>query len=128
MKELSSKQKLFRIKCEIEEIKGYLRPGKPKAGEEKEIKGYKLTGNFEEKEEEIKVLLRRKGRFILATNELDAKVFSDESMLTDYKNQQKVEGGFRFLKDPWFMLSSVYLKLARRIESLMMVMSLTLLV
>jgi len=49
-------------------------------------------------------------------------------MLTEYKDQQKVEGGFRFLKDPWFMVDSVFLKSPHRIESLMMVMTLCLLV
>jgi len=125
---ISSKHILLEIKYEIEEIKGYLRAGKPKKGEKKEIKGYKLVASFEKKQKEISQLLSRKGRFILATNELDTKVYKDESILEDYKSQQKVERGFRFLKDPWFMVSSVYLKLPRRIESLMMVMSLTLLV
>lgn len=36
--------------------------------------------------------------------------------------------GFRFLKDPWFMVDSIFLKSPRRIEALMMVMTLCLLV
>jgi transposase len=39
-----------------------------------------------------------------------------------------VEGGFRFLKDPWFMVDSTFLKLPSRIEALMMIMTLCLLV
>ena len=39
-----------------------------------------------------------------------------------------MEGGFRFLKDPWFMVDSIFLKLSRRIEALMMIMALCLLV
>ena len=39
-----------------------------------------------------------------------------------------VERGFRFLKDPWFMLDSIFLKKKSRIEALMMVMTLCLLV
>ncbi|MGI9214266.1 MAG: hypothetical protein ACR2HS_00940 [Gammaproteobacteria bacterium] len=42
-------------------------------------------------------------------------------MLTEYKAQQKVEGGFRFLKDPWFMVNSIFLKLPSIIEMLTMV-------
>ena len=49
-------------------------------------------------------------------------------MLNEYKQQQKVEGGFRFLKDPWFMVDSIFLKSPKRIEALMMVMTLTLMV
>ena len=72
--------------------------------------------------------LQRKGRFILATNELNLDNYSDEQMLREYKEQQHVERGFRFLKDPWFMVDSIFLKSARRIEALMMVMTLCLLV
>jgi len=49
-------------------------------------------------------------------------------MLKEYKEQQGVEGGFRFIKDPWFMVDLVFLKSPKRIEALMMVMTLCLLV
>jgi transposase len=65
---------------------------------------------------------------ILATNDLATEAFSDENMLLEYKEQQSVEGGFRFLKDQWFMVDSIFLKLPRRIEALMFVMTLCLLV
>ena len=66
--------------------------------------------------------------FILATNDLDEKNFSNQQMLSEYKEQQNVEGGFRFLKDPWFMVDSIFLKSAKRIEALMMVRTLCLMV
>ncbi len=46
----------------------------------------------------------------------------------EYKGQQSVERGFRFLKDPLFFASSVFLKKPERIVSLGMVMVLSLLV
>ncbi len=49
-------------------------------------------------------------------------------MLKEYKDQQSVEGEFRFIKDPWFMVDSVFLKSPKRVEALMMVMTLCLLV
>ena len=49
-------------------------------------------------------------------------------MLADYKGQQTVERGFRFLKDPMFLASSVFLKSPRRIMALTMVMTICLLV
>jgi transposase len=49
-------------------------------------------------------------------------------MLEEYKQQQNVERGFRFLKDPWFMVDSVFLKSPHRIEALMMVMTLCLMI
>lgn len=53
----------------------------------------------------------------------DITDYTLEEILEDYKERQDVERGFRFLKDPWFMVDSVFLKLPRRIEALMMVMA-----
>lgn len=79
-------------------------------------------------QDEIELYLNRKGRFILATNDLDKESFPDNKMLEEYKQQQNVERGFRFLKDPWFMVDSIFLKSPRRIEALMMVMTLCLMI
>lgn len=76
----------------------------------------------------IATATRRAGRFILATNVLDADALSDEDMLREYKAQQSTERGFRFLKDPLFFTSSVFLKSPRRVAALAMVMGLCLLV
>ena len=70
-----------------------------------------------------------KSQFILATNDLDAENLTAEQALHLYKNeQQKVERGFRFLKDPMFLLDKIFLELPRRIMALSMVMALCLLV
>jgi transposase len=65
------------------------------------------------------------GRFILASNDL---AIDDETMLQHYKGQQAVERGFRFLKDKKFHIAQVYLKKEERIQSLAMIMVLTLLI
>ena len=49
-------------------------------------------------------------------------------MLENYKNQSKVERGFRFIKDKSFRVSEVYLKKPQRIEALSMIMVLTLMI
>jgi len=69
-----------------------------------------------------------KGRFILATNDLDTKRLSNSDILREYKDLQKVERGFRFLKDPWFLLDEVFLKTPKRVTALMAVMALCLMV
>jgi len=51
-----------------------------------------------------------------------------QDILNEYKNQQKVERGFRFLKDPKFHADSIFLKKPERIASLLMIMTLSLLV
>ena len=49
-------------------------------------------------------------------------------MLLQYKNQQSCERGFRFLKDPLFLTSNVFVKNPKRIETMGMLMGLCLLV
>ena len=77
---------------------------------------------------QISLQTRRAGRFILATNVLDSAQLSDEDLLREYKAQQSTERGFRFLKDPLFFTSSVFLKSPQRVAALAMVMGLCLLV
>jgi transposase len=66
--------------------------------------------------------------FILATNELDATLLPPTDLLTSYKGQSHVERGVRFLKDPQFLASALYLKKPERIMALLMVMTVCLLV
>jgi transposase len=66
--------------------------------------------------------------FILATNELDATLLPPADLLTGYKGQSHAERGFRFLKDPQFLASALYLKKPERIMALLMVMTVCLLV
>ena len=68
------------------------------------------------------------GRFILATNVLDASQLNSDEMIVKYKEQQAAERGFGFLKDPLFFTDSVFLKSPERIEALTLVMGLCLLV
>jgi len=69
----------------------------------------------------------RKGRFIIVTNMLDEEL-SDEDIVQGYKDQQQVERGFRFLKDPLFFAHSLFLKNEKRIMAMVMIMGLGLLV
>lgn len=100
----------------------------PKTGVQGEQAGFQVVSEIMHHQDAIETFLNRKGRFILATNDLDTASFSDQSMLQEYKQQQDVERGFRFLKDPWFMVDSVFLKSPKRIEALMMVMTLCLMI
>jgi transposase len=53
---------------------------------------------------------------------------SDDDILREYKAQQSTERGFRFLKDPLFFTSSVFLNSSERVAALAMIMGLCLLV
>ena len=68
---------------------------------------------------------QKSGLFILATNDM---TLSPQELLTEYKSQQRVERGFRFLKSPQFLSDAIFLKNPKRIEALLMIMTLSLLV
>ena len=53
---------------------------------------------------------------------------SCDDLIATYKDQQKVERGFRFLKYPMFMASQLFLKSPQRVMALLMVMTLCLVV
>ena len=87
---------------------------------------YKATIHKEKKSEKIESEKKKAGRFILATNVL--KNLSPSEILTAYKGQQSCERGFKFLKDPLFFADSVFLKYPSRVETMAMLMGLSLLV
>lgn len=72
--------------------------------------------------------VQRQACFIVGTNRLDPAQLSAEELAATYKDQGGVERGFRFLKDPLFLASSVFLKKPERIMALSLIMVLCLLV
>ena len=70
----------------------------------------------------------RKACWIVGTNILEETELSDQELTTTYKEQGGVERGFRFLKDPLFLASSVFVKKPERIMALSLIMVLCLLV
>lgn len=109
---------------EILQHKGRGRPRKNAVME----KHYQLCATLAPKQTAIDVEVQRAGRFLLATNVLDASKLSDDDVLIEYKAQQSTERGFRFLKDPLFFTSSVFLNSSKRVAALAMIMGLCLLV
>lgn len=103
--------------------------GRPAQGREPDFYTYNIVGAMASQLHHRNSLLQRKSCFIIATNQLDCAALPPAELITAYKkDQQKVERGFRFLKDPMFMASTLFLKSPKRIMALMMVMTLCLLV
>ena len=100
------------------------RRGRPKKNEALNL-SFRIVGEIEVNENALTEERKRLGRFVLASNDVD---LHPEVMLNYYKGQQVVEHGFRFLKDKCFHVSEVYLKKEERIESLSMIMVLSLLI
>ena len=129
--------KLFQKKLEtteindfsIVEIKKFKKKGRPSKNQEPDEIRYQIQANLSSLLDVRRRKIAKKCCFILATNELDETKLSDKQFLTHYTpGQQKVEGGFRFLKDPLFMANTLFLKSPKRIEALMAIMTLCLLV
>jgi transposase len=106
----------------------YDKAGRPRQDEQPTRITYCVQATLVPNPEVIEVEMTRVGRFILATNVLDATELSTDDALREYKDQQSNERGFRFLKDPLFFTSSVFVKSPKRVEALAMVMGLCLLV
>jgi transposase len=117
------------LSAKIETVLAKRPPGQPKEEKQSsETLGYRITATLGRKAGEEVQNQRQYSRFILATNEMDSEVWTAQKILEEYKGQQKVERGFRFLKDPLFFTSSVFVKKPERVEALALIMALTLLV
>jgi len=103
--------------------------GRPAKDAEPDYYVWEIEGGIASIIETRNIKLRRKSCFILATNELDDSQLSDNELIRRYKqDQQKVEGGFRFLKDPQFLAATLFLNKPQRIMALLMIMTLSLLI
>jgi len=115
--------------ADVIERRHYKSAGKPAADAVPESIGYHLDGALAAPIAVRERRLIRRSCFIVATNELDEGVLEDPEVLRAYKGQSsKVERGFRFLKDPMFLASTLYLKRVERVMALLMVMTVCLLV
>ena len=101
---------------------------RPANGRQPDALTYQIEGALASVPAAYTARLRQHSGFILATNQLDIEALSDAELLQAYKVQHRVERGFCFLKDPLFLVSSLYLKSPQRIMALMLGMTLCLLV
>lgn len=125
---LEKEWKYYALKFEIDKIKKHQKAGRPRVGAKSETMIYRVKGEVIEDENAIILMKRRKGRFILATNDIKEEKISINNLLSGYKKQSMTESGFKFIKDNTFQVSSVYLEKPGRISALMSVMSLCLMV
>lgn len=102
--------------------------GRPKKDEKPTGYHYLIDATPYTDLEKVKLAKLKVGMFILATNDTNNTDLTMAALLEHYKSQQKVERGFRFLKSPEFLTSSIFLKKPQRIEALLMIMTLSLLV
>jgi transposase len=129
LSQFNKKWKYHQATAQANPITQYARRGRPTAEDQKEVIGYHLQGSVEANATAVEEAKRTLGRFIIATNELEASRLSAAAMLENYTDQGiSVERGFRFLKDPLFFANSLFIKKPERIMALLMIMGLALLV
>ncbi len=108
--------------------KHFASAGRPRKDAVPEAISYHIGGVLSATISQRESLITKRSCFILATNNLDEDDLSDADILTEYKGQEHVERGFRFLKHPMFLASTLFLKKVERIMALLMVMTVCLLV
>jgi len=121
--------KYHQVEAQITAQRQYPRRGRPAAEDQPEVRGYQLGGEVLVSPAGLEAARCSLGKFMLATNQLDAQRLSAAEMLANYTDQGiSVERGFRFLKDPLFFAHSLFLKKPERIMALVMIMGLALLI
>ena len=113
----------------VKENKKYERTGRPKKGKSSTHIQYFIIATVVADSQVIHKKLDEKSCYVIGTN-IDAEALGAAEVVLAYKNQNScIENmGFRFLKDPLFFVSSLFLKKPGRIMGLLMVMTLALLV
>jgi transposase len=106
----------------------YATRGRPRQGAPPDEVVYTIVGALASSLATRSPLVDQQSCFILATNEGDETLLSPTALLANYKGQSHAERGFRFLKDPQFLASALYLKKPERIMALLMIMTVCLLV
>ncbi|WAJ69367.1 IS1634 family transposase [Catenovulum adriaticum] len=125
---LDKKQKYHSLSiAECNAHNQYEGKGRPKKDAVVQSVQWQLIGQVTEDKAAQQNYVEQKSCFVLATNACETEL-SDECVFERYKAQSHVERGFRFLKDPLFFVSSLFIKKPSRIDALLMIMTLSLLV
>lgn len=119
-------QDIANVEAHVESVAVHNRRGRPCKDSQAQMR-YKITGHVYSDVSKRTKAQQDLGLFILATNDM-SNALSMAQMLAQYKSQQAVERGFRFLKSPDFLTASFFLKSPSRIEALLMIMTCCLMV
>jgi transposase len=112
---------------ELIDHKRYACKGRPTPTSPLKAIEWQIHAQVRPAQEVIKAHKQQSACFVIGTN-IPARHVSDAEVIRAYKAQSSVEGGFRFLKDPLFFVSSLFVKKPSRIQGVLLVMTLALLV
>lgn len=111
----------------VTEHKHYACKGRPTPSSPLKAVAWQMRAQARPDHAQIASRKQQSACFVLSTN-IDSSQLSDPEVIRAYKAQAQAEGGFRFLKDPLFFVSSLFVKKPCRIQGLLMVMTCALLV
>ncbi len=106
----------------------YQQKGRPKKDGAPDSTVWHALSTLTVDQSEVEAQIKKHASFIVATNVIDEQKLPHEQVYLTYKEQGGVERGFRFLKDPLFLASSVFVKKPERVMALSFIMVLCLLV
>ena len=107
--------------------KRYAGKGRPTPTSPLKAIAWQMQAQVRPAQEVIETYKQQSACFVIGTN-IEARYVGNAEVIRAYKAQSGVEGGFRFLKDPLFFVSSLFVKKPCRLQGLLMVMTLALLV
>lgn len=117
-RELQGKPMWLEIDPEIVAHARHAGKGRPRKEDNPTTYQWQIVATVTVNQQRVDAEVLRKACFMVGTNELESEELSDQELVTTYKDQSGVERGFRFLKDPLFLASSVFVKKPERIIAL----------
>jgi transposase len=125
---IKGKPSFLVARCTFQEEGHYQQKGRPKKEAAPVSSSWQVVPTLAVDQQEVQARIKKQASFIVATNVLDEQKLSHAQVYLTYKEQGGVERGFRFLKDPLFLASSVFVKKPERVMALSFIMVLCLLV
>lgn len=105
----------------------YAGKGRPRKDSSPATYQWQIVATVTVNQQQVDQEAARKACWLVGTNVFDLALLSDQQLVTTSKEQGGVERGFRFLKDPLFLASSVTVSKVERIMALSFIMVLCLL-
>ena len=127
-RELKGKPSWLEVKSELVAHARHAGKGRPRKDARPTTHQWQIVATLTVNQEQVHEETMRKACWIIGTNVLETLGLSEQELVTTYKEQGGVERGFRFLKDPLFLASSVFVKKAERIMALSFIMVVCLLI
>ena len=127
-RELKGKPVWLEVHTDLVTHPQYAGKGRPRKDANPTSQQWQMVTTVTVNQEQVEQEALRKACWIVGTNVLDPAALSGQQLVTTYKDQGGAERGFRFLKDPLFLASSVFVKKPERVMALSFIMVLCLLI